>query len=496
MRKKGFVDLENEKNGKIALIWFPNNKEVPTKREQQPLYLRKKLARLSLMDRQILQLKDNGFLEIVFISNEEDFLESIKNELMKKQWSENGFKFDFFNPKELVNYIDEREKYNSTDLILNLSGEWLYDKRIIKYLSENMLNDKQSKEERGKEIVFIQEDREEILKRKQQHLIFNEFLPIIGMLKGKNTIFKQLEEEKGKNELINLFEKLIAISLEEPQKRIQISEIPTYITSMRRELPIRYSVVRGRKELSKAKWLLVKQTQKGTLDFIAWYFNRPLENLTVYLIANGPLTPNQITFIVNILAFIVAGCFIASPYIVTSHLMLARALPWLAFIGLVGVNILDGVDGKLARIRDRLTLLGHLEHSFDQLYEQTVYFAVMWYCLNITEQKLIPWIVLIIAFLIIDTFNRHVSMQYYNVMRVSLADSGRLDRMFRRIDGRRNTYTIHFLIFLLIPWKQYLIISMLIHATITSIIYTSRAIYHLRRADKGIFPKTEEVFET
>ncbi|NPE09521.1 MAG: CDP-alcohol phosphatidyltransferase family protein, partial [Asgard group archaeon] len=220
-------------------------------------------------------------------------------------------------------------------------------------------------------------------------------------------------------------------------------------------------------------------------------FNRPLENLTVYLIANGPLTPNQITVIVNILAFIVAGCFIASPYLVASHLMLARALPWLAFIGLVGVNILDGVDGKLARIRDKLTLLGHLEHSFDQLYEQTVYFAAMWYSLNITEQKLIPWIILIIAFLIMDTFNRHVSMQYYNVMRISLADSGRLDRMFRRIDGRRNTYTIHFLIFLLIPWKQYLIISMLTHATITSLIYASRAIYHLRRADKGIFPKTE-----
>ena len=497
MSKKGFVDLENEKNGKIAFIWFPNNKKVPIKGIQQPLYLRKKLARLSLMDRQLLLLKDNGFLEIVFISNEEDFLESIKNELMKKQWSENGFKFDFFSPKELVNYIDGKEKNNSTDSIINLSGEWLFDKRLIKYLAKNMLIDKQrAKEERGKEIVFIQEDREEILRKKQQHLIFNEFLPIIGMMKGKNTIFKQLEKETGKNELTNPFETLFAIGLKEPHKRIQLSEIPTYITSMRRELPIRYSVIRGRKELSKAKWLLVKQTQKGTLDFIAWYFNRPLENLTVYLIANGPLTPNQITVIVNILAFIVAGCFIASPYLITDHLMLARALPWLAFIGLVGVNILDGVDGKLARIRDKLTLLGHLEYSFDQLYEQTVYFAAMWYSLTITEQKLIPWIVLIITFLIMDTFNRHVSMQYYNVMRISLADSGKLDRLFRRIDGRRNTYTIHFLIFLLLPWKQYLIISMLIHATITSLVYTSRAIYHLRRADKGIFPKTEEVFET
>jgi hypothetical protein len=244
---------------------------------------------------------------------------------------------------------------------------------------------------------------------------------------------------------------------------------------MRRKLPIYYFVVRQAKDLREVKWSLVKLTQKGTLDFIAWYFNRPLENLVVYLIANGPFTPNHITLFVNILAFIVAGCFIVSPYIITNHLMLSKALPWLAFIILIG-----------------LTLLGHLEHSFDQLYEQTVYFAAMWYCLNITQQNLIPWIFLIIAFLIMDTFSRHVSMQYYIVMKISLADSGRFDRFFRRIDGRRNTYTLHFLIFLIIPWKQYLIVSMLVHAAITGIIYAIRAIYHLNRADKEIFPEIEK----
>jgi hypothetical protein len=83
-------------------------------------------------------------------------------------------------------------------------------------------------------------------------------------------------------------------------------------------------------------------------------------------------------------------------------------------------------------------------------------------------------------------------MQYYNVMRISLADSGKFDRAFRRVDGRRNIYTIHILIFILLPWKQYLVISMLVHTAITGIIYAIRAIYHLNRADKGIYPKLEE----
>ena len=79
MSRKGFDDLENKKSGKIALIWFPKDKIIPIKGKQQPIYLQKKLARLSLMDRQLLQLEDNGFLEIVFISNEKEFLESIGN---------------------------------------------------------------------------------------------------------------------------------------------------------------------------------------------------------------------------------------------------------------------------------------------------------------------------------------------------------------------------------------------------------------------------------
>ena len=135
MSKKAFENSENKKSGKIALIWFPKNKIISIKGNQQPIYLQKKLARLSLLDRQLLQLEDNGFLEIVFISFEEEFLESIKIELMNKQWPESELKFNFLNPMDLVNYLDEREKNYSTDLILSLSGEWLYDRRIIEYLS-------------------------------------------------------------------------------------------------------------------------------------------------------------------------------------------------------------------------------------------------------------------------------------------------------------------------------------------------------------------------
>ncbi|MHA1156458.1 MAG: CDP-alcohol phosphatidyltransferase family protein [Candidatus Heimdallarchaeota archaeon] len=481
-----------------AIIWLPElsdlNDEMGGK---EPIILQNKLAKTSILSRQLKVLEENSFTEIYFVYTSNSLKESIKKKLdqEKDYWHSKDISFGFCELRKIHTQMEYWQRMDPEGSILNIAAEWLIDNRIIKTI---LLEKKDSEEEqldaKEQKIKLVREDREEFLKKNIRKLHLDALLPII-FLPGETIqkVVSGIVDSIKNNEQIKTITDLMVLCQKIQPKIISLSSIPTYNPSMRRKVPIYYFVVKEAKDFREVKWSLVKLTQKGTLDFIAWYFNRPLENLTLYLIANGPFTPNHITLFVNIIAFIVAGCFIAAPYLVTNHLMLSKVLPWLAFIGLIIVNILDGVDGKLARIRDKLTLLGHLEHSFDQLYEQTVYFAAMWYCLNITSQNLIPWIFLIIAFLIIDTFSRHVSMQYYIVMKISLADSGRLDRIFRRIDGRRNTYTIHFLMFLLIPWKQYLIISMLVHATITGIIYATRAIYHLNRADKEIYPEIETI---
>lgn len=502
----GCNEMEQENKERIktagnklrAIIWLPEFSEFKDEMGgKEPIILQNKLAKSSVLSRQLQVLEENSFTEIYFVYTSNSMKESIEKKLNQEKhyWHSRNVTFGFCEQRKIHTQMEYWQRMNPEESILNIAAEWLIDNRIIKTI---LLENRDSKEEqlevKEQKINLIREDREEFLDKNISKLQSNALLPIIFLPRGTiQGVVSSTDDSIKNNEQIKTITDLMFLCQKEQHKIILLSSIPTYNPSMRRKVPIYYFVVKKAKDLREVKWSLVKLTQKGTLDFIAWYFNRPLENLTLNLIANGPFTPNHITLFVNIIAFIVAGCFIAAPYLVTNHLMLSKLLPWLAFIGLIVVNILDGVDGKLARIRDKLTLLGHLEHSFDQLYEQTIYFAAMWYCLNITNQNLIPWIFLIISFLIIDTFSRHVSMQYYIVMKISLADSGRLDRIFRRIDGRRNTYTIHFLVFLLIPWKQYLIVSMLVHATITGIIYASRAIYHLNRADKEIFPEIETI---
>jgi len=204
---------------------------------------------------------------------------------------------------------------------------------------------------------------------------------------------------------------------------------------------------------------------------VAWYFNRPLENRLTLRLVDWPITPNQMTFITSLVGFTVSGLFL---------------LGWLwpAVLLVFVVNILDGVDGKLARAKALATRFGQLEHSFDLLYEQLWYIAYTW-----AAYRLWPSLaVLMVGFtmLLFDSFARHVSMQFRQVMGIALADYAPFDRRFRRFDGRRNIYSIYMLLGVLVGRPFYALVAMALHAVITGLVYVIRAGLHLRRADRGI----------
>jgi choline kinase/phosphatidylglycerophosphate synthase len=249
---------------------------------------------------------------------------------------------------------------------------------------------------------------------------------------------------------------------------LDISEIPTYIAEMRRDLPIFWIRVENERDLERAKKLLIERTQKGTLDVLAWYLHRPLENRITYYLAEWPITPNQVTIFTNLVAYF------------ATFLFLQGYLLWASLLTLA-VNILDGVDGKLARARGVTTKLGHIEHSFDLLFEQSWYIAFAWHIFS-RSGSLLP-LILGLLILLLDSFNRHCSMQFKQVMGVSLADYARFDRLFRRFDGRRNIYTLYMLAGAIFGFPLFALMVMAAHAFLTAVVYASRAIKHLRAAD-------------
>ncbi|QOJ78879.1 CDP-alcohol phosphatidyltransferase family protein [Infirmifilum lucidum] len=211
------------------------------------------------------------------------------------------------------------------------------------------------------------------------------------------------------------------------------------------------------------RWLL-RKAQKG-VHFTS-KLNAPVENLIVRLVGKFPwVTPNRVTLLVNVLAIL------PLIYFYYGHILIGSLLAY--FIG-----ILDGVDGKLARVRGVSTKLGLLEHSLDTLYELAWYasFTLGYYRLTWDTTALVLGFML----LTINSYLKHVYLQF------ELATGKPLKTLFRtfsRIDGRRNVYILYFIISSILGVPVLGILLSLVHATVTAIVYTVQSTRHLRLLD-------------
>jgi phosphatidylglycerophosphate synthase len=253
-------------------------------------------------------------------------------------------------------------------------------------------------------------------------------------------------------------------------KAVDVHSSDLYIAEIRRQAAPFWCAVEAPADAEFCKRALITGAQKHILDAVAWYVNRPLENALTLRIADWPITPNQVTLSAAALGFVVTGLLLAGCWL--------PAL-LLAFV----VSVLDGVDGKLARVKALASRLGQLEHSFDLLYEQSWYIAFAW----ATYMQRRELLVLVVGFFMLwwDSFARHVSMQFRQAVGVSLSDYAPFDRAFRRWDGRRNTYMLYMLLGAITRQPFYALCAMALHALLTGVVYAVRAAKHLRDADRG-----------
>ena len=227
-----------------------------------------------------------------------------------------------------------------------------------------------------------------------------------------------------------------------------------------------------KQDLDRAKRLIVENSQKkrGASDFVAHYFNQPIENAILYYISDWLfITPNRLTIATNILAWFVTYLFF------TGYLGLGALLTFV-------VGVMDGLDGKLARIRWSSTKLGLMEHPFDMLYEFSWLVALALFLSQ--SEGLLPIAVVSLSITFI-AFYRFCYDQFSRATGVSLDVYGRFERAFRRIAGRRNIYNVYILLGVLLGAPLYSLIVILFHSTLTAIVYASRAAIHLHAIDKG-----------
>ncbi len=216
-------------------------------------------------------------------------------------------------------------------------------------------------------------------------------------------------------------------ALMEHAARLSLRDLDPYVAELRGNATPYLFAVRSATDRARAWNVLLDHVQKRTLDLPGQYFDSPFENFLVRRLAPTAVTPNQITILTLVVALGVGLLFLDG---------------WLRTgVGLaLLVGVLDGVDGKLARMKLQTSKLGELEHVGDFLYENFWYLTLgTWFC-RATGIVAYWWVgVVMVACDLAD------SMLYLIVRRRTgcmLDELTPFDTAFRRVAGRRNIYVM------------------------------------------------------
>ena len=252
-------------------------------------------------------------------------------------------------------------------------------------------------------------------------------------------------------------------------RQIDVDTLPTFDPGLRRDRRRMWMQIASADDLRAAEARLIKAVQKGSLDWPAQVLHAPIENWAIARLCRTSITPNQLTLITNIVAWGVTA-LILSGYLL-SALVLAAV-----------VGVLDGVDGKLARLKLSTSRIGKLEHAFDMIFEYSWWFALGWVLSQGDHGA--PVFLASIA-LILCNFGDTVSASVFWIFKGRehgrrLDNYTSLDLVIRKVSGRRNIYVWLILLTALMSSVESGLWVAVIWGVVTIIVRSGRTFMHLR----------------
>lgn len=216
--------------------------------------------------------------------------------------------------------------------------------------------------------------------------------------------------------------------------RVDAARQQAYVGSMRRSVRPVFFPAPSLERRPLAERLLRDATQKGVLDFPA-LVHAPIEKWLVSHLCRTTITPNQITLGTGVLGLGVTLLYVCG-YL------------WAGVLLALVIGVLDGIDGKLARLKAQTTKLGKKEHDLDYLVE-TSWWAALAYYFHATGQIRYAYVIFF-AFFALHVLERVAKKAVQRRISRNLDDFAPFDRLVRIVAGRRNIYTWLFTFFLVI----------------------------------------------
>ena len=205
---------------------------------------------------------------------------------------------------------------------------------------------------------------------------------------------------------------------------LDVAKLPPYDPGLRRNLRAFWFSAPAAPNKKAAESILLDSVQKGTLDFPAW-IHAPIEKFLLRYLCRTSITPNQLT-----ISWALAAC-LTTILFVTGHLI------WGIVLALI-VGILDGLDGKQARVKVETTAGGKLEHRLDDFFDVVwpTALAFHFYASGQLPSAFYYLVVLLIA----EGIDGIGKLVIYSTSARLMTAPGLFDQLVRLIGGRRNIY--------------------------------------------------------
>jgi 1L-myo-inositol 1-phosphate cytidylyltransferase / CDP-L-myo-inositol myo-inositolphosphotransferase len=205
---------------------------------------------------------------------------------------------------------------------------------------------------------------------------------------------------------------------------IDVADQVAYVGSLRRTLRPVWFPAPGREHARAAEAALLDAAQKGALDIPA-IVHGPVENAIVARVCRTPITPNQLTIGAAAVAWMATMLF------ASGHL-------GLGLIVALAVGVLDGLDGKLARLKLETSRVGELEHVSDFAFELSWWTSLTW---HFHAAGALPWAPLVLlALYLAEGLDGLVKLAAIRRLGMLIDDAAPSMRLVRLFGGRRNVY--------------------------------------------------------
>ena len=261
-----------------------------------------------------------------------------------------------------------------------------------------------------------------------------------------------------------LFESLGEAAESGALELVDAAKEPRYVTDMRREIhPLWFAAPRPQHRRA-AERLLLDAVQNGTLDLPA-KFHGPIETCIISKLCWTAVTPMQITL------FIAAVSAVTTAFFATGRLVEGTLLALI-------VGVLDGVDGKQARVKVETTELGKREHVLDYLLELSWWTALAYhFAINARVPNAFALLALLVGSDVLDRLAKGVAKKHTGR---NLDDVAPIDRFVRLIGGRRNVYVWIFACGLALGAADKAFVTLCYWGALTAAIHVMRAWWIVR----------------